>query len=264
VLARRESESKVVWYESPLLASAGLPHAFSTRLGGVSPRPFDSLSFGNPAGAAPDVWENIQENYRRLQTAIGAADRKVLRVHQMHGCGVLVARQGIAWDMQARADAVVASEPDCLASVRVADCTPVLLATADGRAVAAVHAGWRGVVAGVVPRAVDELRKIAPNARLIAAIGPCIGMEAFEVGAEVLEAFGLLLGERAPIRSCAGGKGRVDLRCAVALQLQDAGLSPENIDMTDRCTVEHAAEFFSHRRDQGVTGRMVAIIGARS
>jgi YfiH family protein len=261
MLERRICPNGVAYYASPLLGAAGAPHAFSTRLGGVSPPPFDSMNLGNPSGcAAQDDDARIRENYRLLQTAIGCGTRERCWVHQVHGGGVLRAIAGEPFENGRPADAIVGDDPGRVLAVRVADCVPVLMATRDGRRVAAVHAGWRGVIAGVVTAALAEL---APRgAAVVAAVGPCIGMEAFEVGPEVLEAFVAGFGERAPVRLCADGKGRVDLREAVRLQLIEWGLSPEQIDTTDRCTVRNADEFFSHRRDQGVTGRMAAVIGA--
>jgi YfiH family protein len=128
--------------------------------------------------------------------------------------------------------------------------------------VAAVHAGWRGVIAGVVINAIGEMNRIrdVPADRIIAAIGPSIGCEAFEVGAEVLDEFVGVFGPDAPIRRDADGKGRVDLREAIYRQLISAGVLPERIDTTDRCTFRDSREFYSHRRDQGVTGRMAAVI----
>jgi YfiH family protein len=143
-----------------------------------------------------------------------------------------------------------------VASVRVADCVPVLLAAADGRTVATVHAGWRGVIAGVVTAALAELR----SRDVVAAIGPCIGFDAFEVGPEVLDAFRSEFGEHAPVAASANGKGRVDLRRAVSMQLTRSGIPAEHIDSTDRCTHRDRDEFYSHRRDNGVTGRMAAVI----
>jgi len=269
----QESQVGPVWYESPLLAGAGVPHAFSTRLGGVSPPPFDSLNLGNPNGYdVQDLTARIQENYRLLMTAIGAAERTLLKVHQMHGCQVAIdgelagtsAEENFPiWNSSRMADAIVTTNPHHLASVRVADCVPVLLSAADGSAVAAVHAGWRGVVGGVVKNALEQLRGIRPNTPILAAIGPCIGMEAFEVGPEVLEAFETLLGTRAPMVRRFNGKGNVDLRQCIAYQLQSAGVSDSQIDTTDRCTARHGAEFFSHRRDKGLTGRMAAMIGTK-
>jgi len=134
----------------------------------------------------------------------------------------------------------------------------VLIASEDGKVVAAIHAGWRGVIAGVVPRSIEALR--CDTRSLIAAIGPCIGFDAFEVGLEVVEAFEKTFGSAAPVRRVSYGKGRVDLRRAIQLQLINSGVTSDRIDMTDRCTFRDRDEFFSHRRDAGITGRMAALI----
>jgi YfiH family protein len=144
--------------------------------------------------------------------------------------------------------------------VKYADCVPILLATPDGRAVAAVHAGWRGVVAGVVHAAVAHLTRRADPSQLLAAIGPSISLDNFEVGPEVLTAFERLFGPHAPNRRHDNGKGHVDLRRSVRLQLLAARLTPDHIDETDRCTHCDAQEFYSHRREGPATGRMAALI----
>ncbi|HEY2573054.1 MAG TPA: peptidoglycan editing factor PgeF [Verrucomicrobiaceae bacterium] len=265
MLQAHTADNGVRFYFSPLLRSAGISHAFSTRVGGISPPPFDSLNLGNPSGCeSQDDYERIWENYRLLHAAAGcAAAEKPCRVHQVHGAGVVRVRVGETFDTNAKADAIVSDDPSRVISVRVADCVPVLIATKDGRRVAAVHAGWRGVVAGVVPTAIAEIVQMNERGELLAAIGPCIGYDAFEVGTEVLAKFRRVLGANAPCREMPGGKGRVDLREAVRRQLIAAGMSDDRIDRTDRCTHEHREEFYSHRRDAGVTGRMAAVIQAR-
>ena len=255
-MQRRIAENGVVFYDSPLLERVGVPHAFSTRLGGVSPAPFDSLNLGNPNGCdVQDDYERVWDNYRRLQAAAGCGGAELCHVHQVHGAGVVRARAGEPFDTSAKADAIVGDDPARVLSVRVADCVPVLLAGDDGRTVSAVHAGWRGVVARVVAAAVREV-----GGDVVAAIGPCIGPDAFEVGPEVLEEFRNIFGGQAPVRHGPGGKGTVDLREAVRRQLLAAGVPAGRIDTTDRCTYRDAEEFFSHRRDHGVTGRMAAVI----
>lgn len=264
VLIRQTESFGLVWYQSPLLLAAGTPHAFSTRIGGVSPPPFDSLNMGNPSGSPlQDEAVRIMRNYLLLQEAIGAKDRTVLRVHQVHGNALIVAGESGEWDSCVKADAIVVTRADQLASVRIADCTPVLLAVEDGSAVAAVHAGWRGVIAGVVTRAMEQLNRLRPRKRIIAAIGPCIGIDSFEVGPEVLGEFRSAFGAEAPIRLRADGKGYVDLRQAIVRQLIAGGVDEARIESTDRCTFRDNDEFFSHRRDQGVTGRMTALIGVK-
>lgn len=267
MLDRIASTDGIVYYASPLLRSAGVPHAFSTRLGGTSPAPFDSMNLGNPNGCEiQDDYDRIWENYRLLQRAGGCGGRELCRVHQVHGDGIVRVRRGEAFDTAQKADALVSDDPARVLSVRVADCVPVLLATPDGRAVAAVHAGWRGVIAGIVPKAIAQLRTLTNDSThedVIAAIGPCIGGEAFEVGAEVLAEFTRVFGADAPCRTRPDGKGHVDLREAVRRQLRAAGLKDDQIDSTDRCTYRDREEFFSHRRDNGITGRMAAIIAPR-
>lgn len=263
MLQRRTAPNGVVYYASPLLDAAGVPHAFSTRLGGTSPPPFDSLNLGNPNGCAvQDDYERIWGNYRLLQAAAGCAGRELCRVHQVHGAGVVRVRAGEPFDTSVKADALVGDDPARVLSVRVADCVPVLIATDDGRTVAAVHAGWRGVVAAVAPAALRQMAR--DPARCVAAVGPCIGFESFEVGGEVLEEFRRAFGPEAPLRRRDDGKGHVDLREAVRRQLVAAGIPDARIDVTDRCTARDAGEFFSHRRDHGVTGRLAAIIGAKA
>lgn len=262
---QRTAPNGVTYYASPLFGQLGVPHAFSTRLGGVSPAPFESLNLGNPNGcAAQDDYDHVWENYRRLQAAAGCEGRELCYVHQVHGAAFVRVGAGQPFDTSAKADALITDDPARVVSVRVADCVPILLSTADGRTVAAVHAGWRGVIAGAVPTALSEMftksGADASPATAVAAIGPCIGGEAFEVGPEVVEEFFRVFGDDAPLVRRAGGKGYIDLRAAVRLQLLRAGLPHDRIDTTDRCTHRDADEFFSHRRENGVTGRMAAII----
>ena len=236
MLQRQTSADGIVFYASPLLLKVGVPHAFSTRIGGISGPPFDSMNLGNPNGCAvQDDYENVWANYRRLQAAAGCGGRELCRVHQVHGAGVVRARAGQPFDTSARADAIVGDDPGRVLSVRVADCVPVLLATDDGRAVAAVHAGWRGVIAGVVTATMDELLDVWGSTRnhaagatrpaVFAAIGPCIGGEAFEVGPEVLaECTPLKGGEHGRIR---GGGDKVTPK----------GEKPGGSNMTGRAAI---------------------------
>ena len=266
-MRRETADNGVVYYASDLLRAAGVRHAFSTRIGGASDGVFASLNLGNPSGCElQDAGERIEENYQRLQATIGCAAMERCRANQVHGAGVLHLRTGEPFENGRKADAIVSDDPARLAAVRVADCVPVLLATRDGRLVAAVHAGWRGVIAGVVAKAVAEMsdRSRARSRDILAAVGPCIGMDAFEVGGEVIAEFERVFESAAPIRRRDDGKGYVDLRRAVRQQLMNMGLPDESIDVSDRCTFRDADEFYSHRRDNGVTGRMAALIAPRA
>jgi YfiH family protein len=266
MLERREA-SGVVWYESPLLSAAGVGHAFSTRLGGVSRGVFESLNFGNPSDIADrDPAEHIRENERRLFEASGMGGREHCRVHQVHGPAVATVRPGGAHDSDTKADAIVSDDPGRVVSVRVADCVPVLLASEDGKVVAAVHAGWRGVASGVAPAALKELRRLAPGREVIGAIGPSIGYDAFEVGPEVVEEMERAFGGAGSLGEAAK-RGRddrwhLDLRALLGVQLERAGVV--YYDTSDLCTAGTPGEFFSHRRDKGKSGRMVGAIAPRA
>ncbi|HEX5245035.1 MAG TPA: peptidoglycan editing factor PgeF [Tepidisphaeraceae bacterium] len=263
MIKRLELDRGVVVYASTLLSELGVRHAFSTRIGGVSSTPFDSMNLGNPNGCEiQDESDRIATNYRMLQEAVGFVSGERVWVHQVHGKTVMRASADAPFDRSAKADAIVSDDPRRILSIRVADCVPVLLAGDGGRVVAAVHAGWRGVVAGVVPEALREMN-VDPQS-CVAAIGPSISMENFEIGPEVIANFKETMGERAPVSERENGKGHVDLRAAIALQLAKAGLSQSRIDVTDRCTFRDREEFFSHRRDRGITGRMAALIQCKS
>ncbi len=267
----RLSEAEIL--TSALLSRLGVPHGFSTRRGGVSSPPFDSLNFGNPGELPPerkDPRANIAQNWKRVLLAMGAAGRRVVEVHQVHGGEVWVERAEQRTSVRAsercmdgdpKADAIVTDDPTCVAGVRVADCAPALLADVGGRVVAAVHAGWRGVIAGVSGHTVRAMRELGAH-EIVAAIGPCIGAEQFEVGEEVAREFRRVFDDRAPIRVGATGKSIIDLQRAIEMQLRDAGVG--EVDVLRRCTVSEPELFFSHRRDRGVTGRMVGVIGVRS
>ncbi|MCC6950309.1 MAG: laccase domain-containing protein [Phycisphaerales bacterium] len=266
---RAGTEAGVICGEA--LARAGVPHGFSERAGGVSRGVFSSLNFGNPmdlSGDARDPVSHIEENFRRVLVAIGAPGREVVQVYQVHGAACRVFREGgPSRDLRPegardfRADALVTDDPSRVVAVRVADCAPVLIASSDGRVVAAVHAGWRGVIAGVVKAAAEAMRGLGGPAAL-AAVGPCISRDAFEVGPEVLAEFVRVFGDTAPITERPDGKGLVDLRECLRRQLVEAGVASP--DALPGCTFGEPERFFSHRREKGLTGRMVGLIGPRA
>lgn len=265
-LQRIEHEQGLVTFQSSRLRALGFVHAFTTRRGGVSEGPYASLNLDTlEKGEATDANTAVAENFRRLRRALGGERLVRVAVRQVHGREVWVPPPGPVHPRDApEADAMVTTEPGKLLTVRVADCAPILLGgrTATGeRVVAAVHAGWRGVVAGVAPAAVATMRERfgAPPEELVAAIGPCIGPAHFEVGPEVVEAFeGAGLGGTA--QPGARGRPHIDLRRAVSLQLQNAGVPAERIEMSEHCTYQEAELFYSYRRDGARSGRLAAVI----
>jgi polyphenol oxidase len=251
---------------SETLRGAHFAHGFSTRAGGVSVAPYDSLDFATLRDPAA-----LRENQRRLAAAVGFDSAKLYQVHQVHGPALVVAHGEPARLLEQQADALVA-EPGSghAVAVRVADCVPVLLADPRTGRVAAVHAGWRGVVADVAGVAVRHLVHGGGEAReLLAAIGPCIGPCCFEVGADVGDTIARATSSSAIARrDDARGKVFVDLRAAVRAQLVELGLSSAAIDdVPDRtsagCTRCDAQRFYSYRRDGDASGRLIAVISAR-
>jgi YfiH family protein len=225
--------------------------AFTLRSGGVSGAPFDTLNIAAHVGDAPAA---VKENRRRVGEALALPDEP-LWLEQVHGSGVWEAGdRGPAGPP--RADAVIARARGRVAVIQVADCLPVLLAAQDGSAVAAVHAGWRGLAAGVLEATVRKLD--ADAATLLAWFGPAIGQAHFEVGAEVRAAF---LAHDAAAAAAFSVNARDRWQCdllALARQRLHA-LGVRQVFGGDWCTYEDQERFFSYRRD-GRCGRMAALI----
>lgn len=241
----------------------------STRRGGASTGPWASMNLGDAVGDAPDA---VARNRRRFGEAIGA---RPVFLKQVHGTRVVrVDRADARACTEAgapriEADASVTTEAGVACTVLVADCLPVLLAAPDGRAVAAAHAGWRGLAGGVVEaalRAVCAAAHCEPGA-VHCWLGACIGPRSFEVGADVLAAFGADPAASDPLRFAPRGaadgtprKWLANLPQLARDRLHAAGA--RHVAGTTCCTFEDRSRFFSFRRD-GVTGRMAAAIWIR-
>ena len=245
------------------VADARVGAALATRAGGASSGPFSSLNLGTAVGDAADA---VAENRRRFAAAL---DARPVFLRQLHGTRVvrLTARD---WALGApiEADAAFTTEPGVACTVQVADCLPVLLAAPQGRGVAAAHAGWRGLAGGVIDASVNalcEATHCGPE-ELRAWLGPCIGPRQFEVGADVLAAFGAATDGSDPLRFVLGARADGSPRWLANLpQLARdrlAALGLTHIDGGAWCTVEDDSRFFSFRRD-GVTGRHAAAIWLR-
>lgn len=280
-----------VWLRPDWPAPPAVRALMSTRRGGVSAPPFDSLNLRQPQpGDRPsevDQPSAVARNQQRLADALGAHP---VWLRQVHGTRVMVlGPQDLLPDAPMHAaDACVSRTPGLACTVQVADCLPVLLCSDDGQAVGAAHAGWRGLAGGVLAATVQALQALTalPAPRLLAWLGPCIGPQAFEVGAEVLQAFGVEPTCAQPPHAGAGAatapaasvltaaaafrwqpradgsaRWRADLPALARLQLQAAGVG--RIYGGSWCTVDHrqadGLSFFSFRRD-GRTGRMAAAI----
>ena len=191
----------------------------------------------------------------------------LLRPRQVHGCRVVTAEQ-CRGDPAPEADAVISFEAGVAVGVVTADCVPVLLASQRGDAVAAVHAGWRGLAAGVVAQSVDALRRRGCSTRLVAAIGPRIGPCCYEVDAPVLDALAGAFGARsleAATGAARSGHAMLDLGALTADALRSAGLLEDDIALlSDCCTRCDATRFHSYRRDGARSGRLVHHVSVRT
>jgi YfiH family protein len=249
---------------SELLSRHGFRHGFSLRGGGVSRPPFDSLNLARSVGDDP---EHVAENLRRFAQAVGFDAGRLYEVSQVHGAELVRVDLELepAQLRATQADALLASAPGSPIGVRVADCAALLLADPDSGQVAAVHAGWRGTVAQIAPRAVAALCAQAGAAprRLLAALFPHIDVAAFEVGDDVArQVEASAHGEHDVVRRGAP-KPHVDLARALSAQLRAAGLAAESIERVPGCTFSEPERFFSYRRDGAASGRHLAVIEPR-
>ena len=260
---------------SRLLSAAGVVHGFSVRYGGVSKGSFASLNLSRAVG---DEAAAVDENLTSLAAAVGLEGAAAFATAtQVHGDRIIAIGGGKAREVfpesemacaqvsgardaaAESADALLALEAGVAVGVRVADCVPVLLCDPDSGAVAAVHSGWRGARLSIAARAVRALAHAAAAdpARLIAAVGPSIGRCCYAVSAELAASFrGLFGAEVADDEAVA--EPHLDLRACVQRALLAAGVPADRIEQVEGCTSCDAARFFSHRRDQGRTGRHLA------
>ncbi len=244
---------------SELLDRHGFQHGFSLRRGGVSGGPYASLNLGRGVGDDPDA---VARNTSRFAEAVGARTERLYEVTQVHGRAAhrVGPEEDVLVVRRVEADALVAERPGHAVGVRTADCVPILVGDPETGAVAAVHAGWRGVVERVVDAALDALG--ADPRRLVCAIGPHIRAASFEVGEDVARAIAAAAhGE--DVVSPGEPRPHVDLSRAVRAQLRARGVDAAHVDDLGGCTFADSVRFFSHRRDAGKTGRHLSVIVAR-
>ena len=218
----------------------------STRHGGVSSQAYQSLNLGVHTDDDPEA---IESNLTLFCSDLGISPDALARSYQVHGAEI--------WHTNISGyergyDAIIAETPGIIAGVGIADCCPILLADPVRHVAAAIHAGWKGTVAQIVSKTASALLVAGSNpADILAYIGPCISLDRFEVGDEVAEQFAH--------KEKRGARWHVDLKATNAAQLQNLGIN--QIEVSEFCTVEHNVLFYSHRKEKGVTGRMLAVIG---
>ena len=301
---RLVSAGATKWLESPELKVPRVVHAFSTRAGSGG-----KLAHGFNLGFTPDEPRGrIEKNRTKYVRAIGAGKFVLAEARQIHSTVVYHVRWGRGKlqylpggfprerdDASPQGDALITDQPGILLSVRSADCVPILIADATGRAVAAVHAGWKGMLGGIVEKTVGEMIRnfnLSPRG-LRAAIGPSIGVCCYEVSEDLAEHFrgrfaagdqflvsprpddehdGSMRQPYPPpfLSRTPPGHGpdvvpgpHLNLQAAARYQLLRAGLAKAHIQESGLCTACRTDLFYSHRKEGSYTGRMMAVIGIR-
>jgi YfiH family protein len=220
----------------------------STRHGGKSTEAYQSLNLGTHTDDHPDM---VQQNLSLFCADLGITTDTLARSYQIHG--------DVIWETKEPGytsgyDAIIAHAPGIFAGVGIADCCPILLADPVRKTTAAIHAGWKGTVAQIVAKTASAMISQGSNPTdILAYIGPCISLAHFEVGDEVAEQF--------EFKEMLAERWHVDLKASNEAQLRSLGIS--QIEISEFCTIENNDLFFSHRKEKGVTGRMLAIIGFR-
>lgn len=234
-----------------LLPFAGLVHGFSTRKGGVSVGPFASLNLGIAEG---DMLKRVLLNRRRFCNALNFAPSDLVQAEQVHSNKTLVVTTS---GINNGVDAMITNRHGIFLSVKVADCAPILCYDPQRQVIAALHAGWRGTVSGIIGNTIETMQqKFGSQPKdILAAVGPALHVCCYEVQADVASQF---QNDEVEERE---GRLFLDLPRAIARRLTAAGLLSENLDFCELCTACHPEFFYSYRRDKEITGRMMAVIG---
>ncbi len=258
---QRHTANELAYYTFDSLNAHELVHAISTRHGGVSPAPFDSLNLSRSTGDDP---ANVQTNMNRLLSALALAPETLVQASQAQADGVAIVDTRHCGTIVQGIDALLTQTPGVTLILRFADCVPILLFDPVQRAIGLVHAGWRGTVLKIVTHAVQTMfdsfgtRPRDLTACIAPSIGPCCYRIGEDVGAQVRNTFGnvndFLISQPDGIH--------LDLWQANAVQLRALGV--EQIEITDLCTAHRTDEFFSHRAEHGKTGRFGVIIALKS
>ncbi len=260
---RRETSGITFYTCRALEEMPDLRHGFSTRQGGISLLPQNSL---NLSMVPWDRGDNVRENRKRFLSVLELQNARLCTLSQVHSNRLHIIEENTRLgNSRLEGDALATQLQGVALAVEVADCFPILLADPRTGAIAAVHAGWRGTLARILVRAVARLSDAfgTDPANLRAAVGPGIGACCYEVGPEVAEQYmqgfsGIKVARRHPAEP---GKYLLDLRLALEAQFRESGVPLENVFILDACTRCHATEFFSYRREGLRTGRMMGVIG---
>ncbi len=234
-------------------------HGIFTRLGGVSVAPWASLNVGSTVGDDPQA---VARNKALMAAALGLDERRFCTVWQVHGREVIAVEDSpCGGGILGKADGLITNRPGAVLTMRFADCVPILLYDPTKRVIGLAHAGWRGTVAGVAQSVVEAMieRYGCQPEDIQAGIGPSIGPEQYRVGEDVVNAVCQAFGESdGLIRRSEDGGVYLDLWAANRRALHAAGV--RQVEVAGLCTATRTHEFYSHRAEQGRTGRFGVVI----
>jgi polyphenol oxidase len=250
------------YYQFELYRLTGLVHGIFTRQGGVSPAPWISLNLGGRSG---DPTENVVENRKRIFDAVGLPVESIYDAWQVHGVHIICTSKARPLDQEhIKADAILTDNPQVTLFMRFADCVPVFLYDPVRRVVGIAHAGWQGTLQKIaqktVERMVVEYKSHAED--ILAAIGPSIGPDHYEIGPDVAGQVKTVFPDEAPqFLSEHNGKTFFDLWRTNQVILEEAGV--QHIQVAGLCTACNTEDWYSHRAERGKTGRFGALIALR-
>lgn len=250
-------------YYSFDIFSNAVKQAVFTRRGGVSPDPWASLNLGGSVGDAP---ERVAENRVHVFNTIGCDPASIHDVWLVHGTSIVYAdTPRPLYEPSAKADILLTDSPHVTLFMRFGDCVPIMFHDPVEKVIGIAHAGWMGTMHGVAKAAVEGMQShygCKPE-NIIAGIGPSIGVDHYEVGADVISQFKEKYDQDVDhILQTRNGSTFLDLWTANSIQLKNAGL--EQIQVSDVCTACHLEDWFSHRAEKGKTGRFGALMALQA
>lgn len=257
---KQQHNHTLVYYQFDGLSQfSDVQHGIFTRLGGVSRAPFESLNLSRSVG---DEAEAVAENNRRMLSLFDVTPDRAVTARLVHGKTVAVVDRNDAGGYRAQTDAVITNDRSITLTMRFADCAPIVFYDPEHQAVGLAHAGWRGVAANIARETVLAMQstfKTKPQA-LWVGIGPCIGVDRYRVGPEVIEAVSTACPSDASIvQAQPDGSTHLDLNAALESQLRARGVT--QIEVSGVCTATDTHAWFSHRAESGKTGRFGVVLG---
>ena len=247
------------YYTFQSFEDEGIKHGIFTRQGGVSPQPWDSLNLGGLVG---DDLTNVTANRERIFDALGRPRESVYDVWQVHGNDVVCTDAPRPFTREhLKADAILTDKPSVTLLMRFADCVPIALYDPHHKVVGLVHSGWPGTVKRAAAAAVEAMKSYYDSdpVELLAGVGPSIGVDHYPVGENVIEAVQTTFGDDASALLQVNGDAiHFDLWTANQLVLEQAGV--RRIEIAAICTACHTQDWYSHRAENGKTGRFGMVI----